>query len=119
MCSLFGFLDYQGIMPHRMLRKLTQALANAAEERGTDAAAVDRNGGRVRRGVLCGMGGDCILHELHPPQRFQTLRLVPDCSRNNPHSLVVTPAFVGDFEKYRIVLEIILILFYIFFRKAQ
>lgn len=27
-------------MPHRMLRKLTQALANAAEERGTDAAGI-------------------------------------------------------------------------------
>ena len=27
MCSLFGFLDYQGIMPHRILRKLTQSLA--------------------------------------------------------------------------------------------
>ncbi len=40
MCSLFGWLDYQGIMPHRMLRKLTQALANAAEERGTDAAGI-------------------------------------------------------------------------------
>lgn len=40
MCSLFGFLDYQGIVPHRMLRKLTQALANAAEERGTDAAGI-------------------------------------------------------------------------------
>jgi len=40
MCSLFGFLDYQGIMPHRILRKLTQALANAAEERGTDAAGI-------------------------------------------------------------------------------
>ena len=40
MCSLFGWLDYQGIMPHRMLRKLTQALANAAEERGTDASGI-------------------------------------------------------------------------------
>ena len=40
MCSLFGFLDYQGIMPHRTLRKLTQALANAAEESGTDAAGI-------------------------------------------------------------------------------
>ncbi|MBR4628284.1 MAG: class II glutamine amidotransferase [Ruminococcus sp.] len=40
MCSLFGWLDYQGIVPHRMLRKLTQALANAAEERGTDAAGI-------------------------------------------------------------------------------
>lgn len=40
MCSLFGFLDYQGIIPHKFLRKLTQALANAAEERGTDAAGI-------------------------------------------------------------------------------
>ena len=40
MCSLFGFLDYQGIIPHKILRKLTQALANAAEERGTDAAGI-------------------------------------------------------------------------------
>ena len=40
MCSLFGFIDYQGIVPHKILRKLTQALANAAEERGTDAAGI-------------------------------------------------------------------------------
>lgn len=40
MCSLFGWLDYQGIVPHRMLKKLTQALGNAAEERGTDAAGI-------------------------------------------------------------------------------
>ena len=40
MCSLFGWLDYQGIVPHKVLRKLTQALANAAEERGTDAAGI-------------------------------------------------------------------------------
>ena len=40
MCSLFGFLDYQSIVPHKVLRKLTQALANAAEERGTDAAGI-------------------------------------------------------------------------------
>lgn len=40
MCSLFGWLDYQGIVPHKALRKLTQALANAAEERGTDAAGI-------------------------------------------------------------------------------
>ncbi len=46
MCSLFGWLDYQGIVPHKILRKLTQALANAAEERGTDAAGISyvRNG---------------------------------------------------------------------------
>ena len=40
MCSLFGWLEYQGIIPHKVLRKLTQALANAAEERGTDAAGI-------------------------------------------------------------------------------
>ena len=48
MCSLFGFLDYQGIIPHKILRKLTQALANAAEERGTDAAGISYiNNGKV------------------------------------------------------------------------
>ena len=48
MCSLFGFLDYQGIIPHKVLRKLTQALANAAEERGTDAAGISYiNEGKV------------------------------------------------------------------------
>ena len=40
MCSLFGWLDYQGIVPYRIKQKLTQALANAAEERGTDAAGI-------------------------------------------------------------------------------
>ncbi|SEK97778.1 Glutamine amidotransferase domain-containing protein [Ruminococcus sp. YRD2003] len=40
MCSLFGWTDYAGIVPHRILRKLTQALANAAEERGTDASGI-------------------------------------------------------------------------------
>ena len=40
MCSLFGWLDYQGIVPHKFKKKLTQALANAAEERGTDAAGI-------------------------------------------------------------------------------
>ncbi len=48
MCSLFGWLDYQGVVPHRVLRKLTQALANAAEERGTDAAGISYiNNGKV------------------------------------------------------------------------
>ena len=48
MCSLFGWLDYKGIVPHKMLRKLTQALANAAEERGTDAAGISFvNDGKV------------------------------------------------------------------------
>ncbi len=40
MCALFGWLDYKGTIPHKILKKLTQALANAAEERGTDAAGI-------------------------------------------------------------------------------
>ena len=40
MCSLFGWLDYQSIVPYRVKKKLTQALANAAEERGTDASGI-------------------------------------------------------------------------------
>lgn len=40
MCALFGWLDYKGIIPYKILKKLTQALANAAEERGTDAAGI-------------------------------------------------------------------------------
>lgn len=46
MCALFGQLDYKHIVPYKVLKKLTQALANAAEERGTDAAGISyiRNG---------------------------------------------------------------------------
>ncbi len=40
MCALFGWLDYKGIIPKKLLKKLTLALANAAEERGTDAAGI-------------------------------------------------------------------------------
>ena len=40
MCALFGWLDYKQIVPYNLLKKLTQALANAAEERGTDAAGI-------------------------------------------------------------------------------
>ncbi len=40
MCALFGLLDYKGIVPHKILKKLTQALANSAEERGTDASGI-------------------------------------------------------------------------------
>ena len=48
MCSLFGWLDYKGIVPDRIKRKLTQTLANAAEERGTDAAGISYiNEGKV------------------------------------------------------------------------
>ena len=40
MCALFGWLDYKYIVPYNLLKKLTQALANSAEERGTDAAGI-------------------------------------------------------------------------------
>lgn len=40
MCALFGWLDYKHIVPYKTLIKLTQALANAAEERGTDASGI-------------------------------------------------------------------------------
>lgn len=40
MCALFGWLDYKGKVFPRLLQRLTQALANAAEERGTDASGI-------------------------------------------------------------------------------
>ena len=40
MCSLLGWMDYQSVVPHKVLRKLTQSLAVAAEERGTDASGI-------------------------------------------------------------------------------
>lgn len=40
MCALFGWLDHKGIIPNRILKKLTQALANAAEERGIDTTGI-------------------------------------------------------------------------------
>lgn len=35
MCALFGWLDTKRTIPHKLLLKLTQELANASEERGT------------------------------------------------------------------------------------
>jgi len=40
MCALYGWLDCGKKLPHKLIKKLTQALANAAEERGTDAAGI-------------------------------------------------------------------------------
>lgn len=40
MCALFGWLDYKGLVQKKLLRKLTQVLANSAEERGTDASRI-------------------------------------------------------------------------------
>ena len=66
MCSLFGWLDYQGIVPHKVLRKLTQALANASEERGTDAAGISY----VRDGEVVIYKRPKPAHKLHfnPPE---------------------------------------------------
>ena len=66
MCSLFGFLDYQGIIPHKVLRKLTQSLANAAEERGTDATGISY----VNKGKVVIYKRPKAAHKLHlnPPE---------------------------------------------------
>lgn len=40
MCALFGWLDCGKNLSHRQLKRLTQELANAAEERGTDASGI-------------------------------------------------------------------------------
>lgn len=40
MCALFGWLDCGKKLPYKLLKKLTQELANAAEERGTDASGI-------------------------------------------------------------------------------
>ena len=40
MCALFGWLDYSHVLSKKTLSKLTQALANAAESRGTDATGI-------------------------------------------------------------------------------
>ena len=66
MCSLFGWTDYAGIVPHKILRKLTQALANAAEERGTDAAGISY----VRNGEVIIYKRPKPAHKLHfnPPE---------------------------------------------------
>ena len=40
MCAVFESLDYGRKIPHKVLARLVQALANAAEERGTDAAGI-------------------------------------------------------------------------------
>ena len=66
MCSLFGWIDYQGVVPHKVLRKLTQALANAAEERGTDASGISY----VKDGQIVIFKRPKAAHKLHfnPPE---------------------------------------------------
>lgn len=66
MCSLFGYLDYQGIIPHRLARKLCQSLASEAEERGKDAAGISY----VRDGEIVIFKRPKAAHRLHfdPPE---------------------------------------------------
>ena len=66
MCALFGWLDYKGIVPYRVLRKLTQALANAAEERGTDASGISY----IQNGKVVIFKRPKAAHKLHfnPPE---------------------------------------------------
>lgn len=40
MCALFGYLDCGKKIPHKILQKLVQALANASEERGDHASGI-------------------------------------------------------------------------------
>ncbi len=66
MCSLFGWLDYKEIVSNRLKRKLTQALANAAEERGTDASGI----GYINEGKVIIYKRPKPAHKLHfsPPE---------------------------------------------------
>lgn len=68
MCALFGWLDYKGIVPHKILKKLTHALANSAEERGTDASGISY----IRDGKVVIFKRPKPAHKL----RFN----VPDCT---------------------------------------
>ena len=98
MCSLFGWLDYQGIMPHRMLRKLTQALANAAEERGTDASGISY----VRNGEVVIYKRPKPAHKLHfnPPEGTAAVmghtRMTTQGDEKHNYNNHPFPGFVGD-----------------------
>ena len=65
MCSLFGWLDCQGIVPHKVLKKLTQSLAVSAETRGVDASGISY----VRDGEIVIYKRPKAAHKLHfnPP----------------------------------------------------
>lgn len=71
MCSLFGWLDYQGVVPHKILKKLTQSLANAAEERGTDATGISY----IKDGKVVIFKRPKAAHKLHlgPPEGTRAL----------------------------------------------
>ncbi len=66
MCSLFGWMDYQSVVPHKILRKLTQSLAVAAEERGTDASGISY----IKDGKVIIYKRPKAAHKLHfnPPE---------------------------------------------------
>jgi glucosamine 6-phosphate synthetase-like amidotransferase/phosphosugar isomerase protein len=88
-CSLFGFLDYQGLIPQKVLRKLTQALANAAEERGTDASGISY----VKDGKIVIYKRPKPAHKLHfnPPEGTRavlghTLMTTQGSEKNNANN---------------------------------
>ena len=66
MCSLFGWMNYQGVVPNKVLKKLTQSLAVAAEERGTDASGISY----VKNGQIVIYKRPKAAHKLHfnPPE---------------------------------------------------
>ena len=98
MCSLFGWLDYQGVIPHRMLKKLTQALANAAEERGTDAAGISY----IHNGEIVIYKRPKPAHKLHfdPPEGTREVmghtRMTTQGDGKNNYNNHPFPGLAGD-----------------------
>ena len=98
MCSLFGWLDYQGVIPHRMLKKLTQALANAAEERGTDAAGISY----IHNGEVVIYKRPKPAHKLHfdPPEGTSAVmghtRMTTQGDGKNNYNNHPFPGLAGD-----------------------
>ena len=98
MCSLFGWLDYQGVIPHRMLKKLTQALANAAEERGTDAAGISY----IHNGEVVIYKRPKPAHKLHfdPPEGIRAVmghtRMTTQGDGKNNYNNHPFPGLAGD-----------------------
>ncbi len=98
MCSLFGWLDYQGIVPYKIKRKLTQALANAAEERGTDAAGISY----INNGKVVIYKRPKPAHKLHfnPPEGTSAVmghtRMTTQGDEKHNYNNHPFPGFAGD-----------------------
>ena len=98
MCALFGWLDYKGIVPYRVLKKLTQALGNAAEERGTDAAGISY----IKDGKAIIFKRPKPAHKLHfnPPEGTRAVmghtRLATQGSEKNNANNHPFPGTAGD-----------------------